>query len=327
MKIGLDGGPVGGLLEIRDQLLKLLDLAADGGFEGVQFSIRSVQDDPGLRQKVIEKASEKDLFIELGGAGIDKALLNKSADELVEAWKPLFPMAVELGSHVLQTGLGTWPWQGRLIREKGRRLEDQIAGGIEVLRTIGQMAEDHQVSVAIHTAFMTSAEYIEIMERVDSPYVGLCLDTANSFLVLEDPLEFAEQVAPYVRTTHFKDSAIYLQGEGIHWFGGCLLGSGTVDLAQIADALYRANSQINLSVEDHWSHSTRPMISAEYLDSLGEWQGERLARILDHLWRGSQLALPASEVVRESFVERQNENAVYAKQLRDSLISKHEREG
>jgi len=330
MKIGLDCGPIGGLLKMENDPLGLLDLATEYGFEGVLLSTRPLREDEALRRQVIEKARADDLYIELGGGGIDSALSGRSTGELVERWRPLFPLAAEVGSPVLVTGLGTWPWDGRVIQEAGRTLEDQIAGGIATLRALSPMAEEAGVTVTVHTAFNTAAEYVRMMEAVDSPNVGLCLDTANSFLVLEDPVDFARQVAPWVRSTHFKDSCIYLQKEGIHWLGGCALGRGTVDLETIVGLIYEAYPACNLSIEDHWGRGTHPMLAPAFLDSLGEWDGERLSQILRHLWQGEELIragmyLTEAEAKEmdwaKAFPERQRINAAYAKQLRDRIVA------
>lgn len=330
MKVGLDCGPIGGLLKMGDDPLGLLDLAIEQGFEGVLLSTRPLRNDETLRGQVIEKARANEMYIELGGGGIDSASSGKSTAELVEGWKPLFPLAAEIGSPVLVTGLGTWPWDGRVIQEAGRTLEDQIAGGIATLKALRSMAEDAGVTIVIHTAFNTAQEYVRMMEAVDSPNVGLCLDTANSFLVLEDPVDFARQVAPWVRSTHFKDSIIYLQQEGIHWLGGCALGRGTVDLKTIVGLIYASYPDCNLSIEDHWGRGTHPMRSTAFLDSLGEWDGERLGKILDHLWQGQTLVSAGMHLTEaeskevdwvKAFPERQRLNALYAKALRDAAAA------
>jgi sugar phosphate isomerase/epimerase len=332
MKIGLDCGPISGLLKMGSDPLGLLDLAIGYGFEGVLLSSRALREDEALRRQVIEKARANDLYIELGGSGIDSALSGRSTEELVESWKPLFPLAAEIGSPTLNTGLGTWPWEGRVIQEAGRTLADQIAGGIATLRALRPMAEEWGGTITIHTSFNTAAEYVQIVEAVDSPNVGLCLDTANAFLVLEDPVDFARRVAPWVCSTHFKDSCIYLQEEGIHWLGGCALGRGAVDLEAIADLIYEAHPECNLSIEDHWGRSTQPMFAPAFLSSLGEWDGDHLDKVFRHLWQGQALVQagmhPTEAEAKQLdwskiFPERQRTNAAYAKQLRDRVVARH----
>lgn len=327
MKVGLDELPLSTLF--NEGPLELLDRAAAYGFEGLMCSGRPLAADENYRQQVIEKAREHNLYLELGGAGIDTALSGRSTQEQVERWKPLFPVAVEAGSAILNTGLGTWPWQGRVMQEAGKSVEDQIRGGIATLRELAPMAEEHGVSITIH-ALLTAQEQVRIMEEVDSPNVGICLDTSNAFLVLEDPVDFARQVAPWVKATHLKDSCIYLHEGGMDWLGGSPLGRGTVDLPTIVQILYEANPECNLSIEDHWGRMTMSIYDPAFLASLPGWNGERLAKLLQHLMRGEQLLragmYPTAEEAKNIdwasvFPERERANAGYAKKLRDQAVA------
>ncbi|MHB1355675.1 MAG: sugar phosphate isomerase/epimerase family protein [Anaerolineae bacterium] len=327
MKVGMDGMPIGSLLKIEDNPLLVMDHAIALGFEGVLLGNGPLRDE-GVRRQVIAKAKANNLYVEMGGAGIDSALSGKTPKELAAGWKDIFPLAKEVGSPILVTGMGTWPWDGRIISEPGRTCADQIAGSIATLKEVRAMAKDWGIIVTIHTAFNTAKEYLQIVEAADSPYVGLCLDTGNSFLVLEDPVDFARDLVPFVHSTHLKDSLIYLDGEGIQWLGGCELGKGTVDLPAIVEMLFKANPQCNLSIEDHWGRGTHPMLRPAFLDSLGPWEGERLSKVLGTLSKGkglldsgAQLTSPASQKVDwvQEFPKRLRLDASYAKALRDRL--------
>lgn len=327
MRVGLDYLPLVPMFEWDP--LQFMDAAAEYGYEGVMLAGKRLFEDEAYKQQVIEKKSRLDLYAELGGAGIDSALSGKSPKELAKSWEPLFALALELGVEALITGLGSWPWQGRTIKEEGKSVSDQIQGGIATLKELKKMAEDHEIAITIHTAFFTADEYVQIMESVDSPYIGLCLDTANAFLVLEDPTEFARKVAPWVKATHLKDSCIYLQPEGAFWFGGSPLGRGTVDLPAILRILYKANPEINLSIEDHWGRTPMPVFNKEFLNSIPGWDGSKVADLLKHLQQGESLLragmYPTPEESnqidwKKVFPERARYNAIYAKQLRDEII-------
>ena len=84
MKVGLDGGPVSGLLKLYDQPLKVLDLALEYGFEGVLLSSRPLLADEGLKQQVIETAARVGLYVELNGSRIDTALSGMGLQALVD---------------------------------------------------------------------------------------------------------------------------------------------------------------------------------------------------------------------------------------------------
>ncbi|MBT3271385.1 sugar phosphate isomerase/epimerase [Candidatus Poribacteria bacterium] len=326
MEVGLDHIPLLGYF--KWDVIEFMEHAAEYGYEGVQIPSGQVVADTDYRRRVADKAVELGLYLEIGGAGIDAARSGKSPAELAEAWRPLFDVAADLGARVLITGLGTWPWEGRVSEEPGHSPADQIDGGIAALRAIAPIAADHDMLVSVHTAFFTAAEYVRLMEEVDSAHAGLCLDTGNAFLVLEDPTDFARAVAPWVNSTHLKDSAVYLTDAGMGWFGGSVLGDGTVDIPTIVGILHDANPDIALTVEDHWGQSSVPIYDAAFLSSLPPAPGDTRAKFLKHL----QLArahLDAGRLPSKAEVEtwdlgtvlpdRARANAAYAKDLRDSL--------
>lgn len=332
MRVGSDHIPLMSLFQWNT--FQFMDKAAEYGYEGVLLPGGNLLKNETYRQQVIEKKNQLNLYVELGGAGIDSALSGKSTQELIKAWEPLFGIALQLGVKTLITSLGTWPWKGRVIKEEGKSLTDQIQGGIATLQELSKMAQDHEVAVAIHTSFFTADEYARIMESVDSPYIGLCLDTANAFLVLQDPTEFAQRVARWVKATHAKDSCIYLQPGGMHWLGGCPLGRGSVDLPTIVELLYQANPEINLTVEDHWGRSMLPVFDKEFLNSIPGWNGNQVVNLLEHLQQGESLLRaglhPTADESKQIdwkqvFPERARYNAIYAKRLRDEITSRHQK--
>ena len=75
------------------------------------------------------------------------------------------------------------------------------------------------------------ATMVDIVRRVDSPAVGICVDPGNCVAALELPTHTVEAVAPYVWNVHVKDFA-FSRREG--WVGftlaGCPLGDGLPQL-------------------------------------------------------------------------------------------------
>jgi len=76
-------------------------------------------------------------------------------------------------------------------------------------REIVRVAEAHEVVVTIevHGYFTTRPEWLEEMLAYcgDSPYLRLNLDTGNSFIAGNDPVEFAERFLDKVHHVHIKD--------------------------------------------------------------------------------------------------------------------------
>jgi sugar phosphate isomerase/epimerase len=87
----------------------------------------------------------------------------------------------------------------------------------------------------------SAAELRAIIQAIDSPQVGICLDTANSIGAGEDLSTVLTALADYTVNLHIKDFAIerlpYLMGFTVE---GRPAGSGRLDVA----ALWRRMAQV-----------------------------------------------------------------------------------
>ena len=109
------------------------------------------------------------------------------------------------------------------------------------------------VKIAVETyEQVPTALVLEVIARVDSPYLGICSDPANTVAALESPREVIDAVAPYVLNMHIKDFA-FSRKEG--WVGftysGAPLGEGLLDYAYMARKLQPKERNINQIIE-HW---------------------------------------------------------------------------
>lgn len=327
MKVGLD---VHTLKSLNLDPLALLDQVAAHGLEGMHFSWSYLEGrNQAYRRRLVEKAQAHDFYLELSGPGVNPGRSGKSVAEMVDQWRPLFPLAVELGSPVLNTCFG-------LLKERtfsAPTLAEQIDLTTQVLRQLAPMAADHNVIVTMELHVdLTSLELAQIIEAVDSPYVAVNLDTANALGLLEDPLEAATRLLPYVRTTHLKDSCVYPTPEGYNWLGGAPLGRGLVDLPAIVDMLYTANPEINLNIEDSGGFIPIPMYDKAFLASFTDLTPPRMVRFIRYLWQGDQqvragLHPHPEESKRINWAEvipaRLQYNADYARRLRDEVVARH----
>lgn len=79
---------------------------------------------------------------------------------------------------------------------------------VPLLNEAARHAGNHGVVLAIENHIdLYADELVELIETVDSPWLGVCLDTANNLRLLEDPNVAIEKLAPYARATHVKDIA------------------------------------------------------------------------------------------------------------------------
>lgn len=93
-------------------------------------------------------------------------------------------------------------------------------------------------------------DLIRLVSVINSPYLGICLDTVNSFGALEGPEYVITELAPYTLNLHVKDFIIKRLD---HMMGfqltGAPAGSGMLDLAHAAASLKKYGKDPNAILE------------------------------------------------------------------------------
>lgn len=167
-------------------------------------------------EQIVQFCQEHNLFIEYGTVGVEVEKLRKEIDK-----------ARALGAETLRTFVGGSFFDPQDLREK--RLKDTAAN----LQVASQYAEEKGIRIAVenHGDF-NSQELLQLIKEVNSPYVGICLDTGNWLMSFEDPVEASKKVIEYTFTTHFKDYRVQNTNYGMI-VEGCPLGEGHIDIKTI----------------------------------------------------------------------------------------------
>ena len=331
MKVGLDALTLSAL---RLDALSLLDKVVEYRLEGVQyFSHELMKGDAELRRRFADKAVEHDLYLELTGGGVNPGSSGRTVEQMVEGWKPLFPLANEVGATILNTCFGMH--EDRMCPRE--QFLAKVATTTEVLRRVAELAAAHNVIVTmeLHTDLL-SKELAAIIAAVNSPFVRVNLDTANSLALLEDPVEAATNLLPYVVTTHYKDSCVYLTENGFNWQGGAPLGTGLVDLPTVTEMLYQAQPGIHLNIEDSYGFIPIELYDPAFINSFPEMTPLDVVSFLKFLRKGESLVTagvhPRPENVKSADLKvvmpsRLWHNTDYARRLRDALVAKYGKAG
>ena len=123
----------------------------------------------------------------------------------------------------------------------------------EIKRMI-PMLRDNGVTLAIETHFeFTTFELLKIFDKCNigpGDCIGICLDTMNLLTMLENPVQAAERLMPWVVCTHIKDGGLVFDRDGMTAFPSPL-GSGIIELEKIVAMLLDQKRGINLSTEGH----------------------------------------------------------------------------
>ena len=94
------------------------------------------------------------------------------------------------------------------FRPEGFTDEQVLAITKESLRQILEWAEDYEVTVNIetHGPYTNDPEILDrMLNFFDSPYLGLNLDTGNTFIAGGNPVDFARRFLGKLRYMHIKD--------------------------------------------------------------------------------------------------------------------------
>jgi sugar phosphate isomerase/epimerase len=183
----------------RDNLLKVRDHARRLGIE-VEIGMRSI-------------CPTSKMFDTAQGTAEQQAI------RMIEA-------ARTVGSPIVRAVLGSMA-----DRVGPVPIEGHIENTVKVLRAVRSRVLDAGLKVAIenHAGDMQARELKTLIEEAGQDFVGACLDSGNPLWAMEDPHLTLETLAPYVLTSHIRDSAVWRTPEGaaVAW---TRMGEGSVGI-------------------------------------------------------------------------------------------------
>ncbi len=182
--------------------------------------------DPANLRKIRARADELHLDVEIGmrsicptSSGFDKAAgtAEEQLGRMVDAAKIMRSPIVRcvLGSQADRTG----------------PIEKHIEATAAVLKNTRSKIMDAGVKVAIenHAGDMQARELKMLIETAGKEYVGACIDSGNAVWTIEDPHLTLEVLAPYVLTSHMRDSYVFNapRGTAVQW---SRMGDGNIGM-------------------------------------------------------------------------------------------------
>lgn len=226
VKLGID------LFSLRSQQwtpFEALDYCARQGAKVVHFSevrfIGSLETE-NLR-RVRAHAEQLGIEIEIGMKSIcpTSTMFDAKAGTAQEQLGRMIDAARAAGSKIVRAVLGG------MDDRKTAPIEKHIANTVVVLRSMKGKAVDSGIKIAIenHAGDMQGHELRGLIEAAGSDFVGACLDSGNPLWTLEDPHVTLEALAPYVLTSHVRDSAVWTtpKGAAVTWVR---MGEGNVGI-------------------------------------------------------------------------------------------------
>lgn len=132
--------------------------------------------------------------------------------------------------------------------------EPSIKEIISIIQNNVSLLHQHNITLALenHDRFK-AIDYVEIMNSVNSPEVGICLDTVNSTGAGESVEYIVDTLAPFTVNLHIKDFGIarlpHKQGFIID---GRIAGEGMLDVAMVIGFLNKYN-RCHTCILEQWT--------------------------------------------------------------------------
>jgi sugar phosphate isomerase/epimerase len=247
---------------------QFLEYAASQKLDTIQFSAMADYEtyEAAYLQRIKDQAARLKLTLDAGMGCIcpvSKSYSNNGPpvrDRLLEGLK----VAKGIGATAMRCYLGAA--QDRLA-EPG--IEACMESTIAVLKSVRSESLDLGVKIALenHSGDLQAREVKTIIEEAGKDYVASCLDTGNPMWCIEDPFVTLETLAPWVVTTHIRDSVVFEtpRGAATQWVA---LGDGCIDMVKFVADFRRLCPQSSMQLE---IITGRPPTMLPYLEP-GFWK-------------------------------------------------------
>ena len=254
----------------------MIDRAAQLGCDVFQIcdDPRIEQLDPAGLHDLRERAELLGIELELGTRTVGREHLSRYV-EIAEA----------LGARTLRSMV------------QSQEIEGGPAAAVAELRATLPRLESAGITLALETyEQVPTRTLLGLVEELDSPHVGICLDPANCVSALEHPKDVVEACAPRTVNLHVKDFAFARQ-EG--WVGftysGAPLGEGLLDLDHELRHVYSGDPAASVgdrapsAIVEHWLPWQGDLDTT--VETERAWTDRTLAALRD--WREAHRLSPA----------------------------------
>jgi sugar phosphate isomerase/epimerase len=280
--------------------LAFLEYCQALGAGGVQTSFGTR--DEAYAAKVRAFAEKHKLYVE------GSIALPRDRDD-VERFAAEVRTAQQCGASVFRTVLMT-----------GRRYE--VFGGADAFRTFLErgrqslalarpIIEKQRLRMAVENhKDLRTPELLEVIKKLDSPWIGVCVDTGNNIALLEAPQETVDLLAPHAFSVHLKDMGVAEYADGF-LLSEVPLGTGFLDLPKIIATLRKARPEVRFNLEMITRDPLKvPCLTDKYWATLEEVHGKRLAAALTMVRsHAAKQPLPrVSTLTKEEQLRREDDN-------------------
>ena len=173
-----------------------------------------------------EAAKRKGIALQLGAEGISRSVVEKNSH-----------IADLIGCNLLNLYAAK--------REPVEAIADRVHGLLPLLR-------DHELTLTLEnedSGLYSCHELADILSQVNDPLVGACIDTMNSAVIIENPLETVKALAPYAVCIHLKDFTVKRESVSGFTVSGTPVGKGMLDVKAVLNMVTKAGRNPDILLE------------------------------------------------------------------------------
>ncbi len=226
-------------------LMQLMDLAVEWGLDGLHITNVDLETlDPAHLAEVKAAAEAHDLYLEYNvsfDAPCDPRVNSTVKDALINA-KTMGADLVKFSLDIKRPR----PLYGTCMHPDVMK---QLADRYNEFKENIPLMEELGLQISIENHCDTYAdEIIWLVEQLNHPNIGACVDTINSLCVLEGIEECIEKMAPYANCCHFCDNKLVIDPDGTHSIGTAI-GQGDIDCAKVLKTLKEKSPLTRITFE------------------------------------------------------------------------------
>jgi len=214
-------------------IFKFIEKTAEFGLDGVQINAEGDNlahlgsDDPGFLREVKATIDRFGLFVEIDTCGTHPDSLTR-----------ILNICKALGADRM-----------RVYSSVGGDVQKEIKQAAIDFKQVVPICKDYGVQIAYENHEYESAqEIMDVVNKVNSDYVGTHVDVGNSMMIWEEPIDAIMKMAPKAASSHFKDHIVVMIGDQ-PMIIGVPLGKGNIDLVECFRILDQQSPLERINIE------------------------------------------------------------------------------
>lgn len=227
-------------------LFEMMDTIKELGLEGLHLDAKALdRTDPEYLDQVRQYAQDLDFYMEFNFAlksGHYDSAVQFEVEDGVET-------AHHIGADITKIGMNLKRPRPIAAGKFHPDMMTQLETVVERVNRALPLVEKTGVRLALenHTdAF--SEEVIWVLDQINHPLVGACIDTVNGIHVTENPIMAVENLAPRAFTNHFRDNRIVITPWGLK-FTGAAVGEGDLDMKRAYELISQSPHMQRINIE------------------------------------------------------------------------------